>query len=121
MIKMSGLKTGVKFVLDGNPFVVVESTLSMKGRGGSFLRTKIRNLLTGQVLSKTFQPSDILEEADLIYSPVQYLYKDGENFCFMNNDTYDQYELNEETVGDTKNYLIENSVVSMMIYNGQPV
>jgi len=91
------------------------------GRAGAVMRTKLKNLKNGTVIEKTFQGSDKVQEADISKSKAQFLYRDGENYNFMDNTTYDQFVISEEAIGDSKNYLTEGLEVTMLNFNDSPI
>lgn len=121
MLNISDIKTGKKIVLDGEPYVVVYNEHSKMGRAGAVMRTKLKNLTNGAVMEKTFQGSDRVEEADISKSKAQFLYKEGDQFYFMDNETYDQFAIGEEALGDAPNYLTEGLEIAMLNFNGSPI
>ena len=94
---------------------------SKQARSAAVLRVKMKNLIGGQVLDNTFQQSDTIEEADLERKKANYQYNDGENFTFMDNETYDQFELTAQSVGDVANYIKEGQDVDILFFEGKPV
>ena len=121
MLNLSDIKVGKKIVVEGEPFVVQFSQHSKTGRASAVLRTKMRNLETGAVISKTFQGADKVEQAEIDTKKAQYLYREGENFLFMNNETYDQFELSEKVIGDNALYLVEGTEVDILYFKGRPI
>jgi elongation factor P len=121
MLGLTEVKTGKKIILDGEPYVVVEYLHSKIGRGGAVLRTKLQNLLTGNMVEHTFQGADKLEEAEITKSHAQYLYKDGDNFLFMDTESYDQFELSSSVIGKGKDYLLEGTEVVMLNWDGKAI
>lgn len=121
MLNISDIKTGKKIVLDGDPFSVIYNEHSKMGRAGAVMRTKLKNLTNGAVKDKTFQGADRVEEADISKSKAQFLYTEGENFNFMDNKTYDQFVINQEAIGDAKDYLTEGMEVTMLNFNDNPI
>ena len=121
MLNISDIKTGKNIVLDGNPFQVLYHEHSKTGRAGSVLRTRLKNLVTGAVLEKTFQGADQLEEADITKSKAQYLYQEGDNYAFMDNESYEQFSLPKEVLGGATNYLIEGTEIVVLNFNGNPI
>lgn len=101
--------------------MVVWREHSKIGRGGAVLRTKIKNLRTGNVISRNFQGNETLLEADLTQNKAQYLYNDGESYFFMDTDSYEQFSLDRKKLGDTTRYLVEGTTVTVLIFNGQPI
>jgi elongation factor P len=121
MYDTSGFRRGLKIEIDGKPFEIVEFQHVKPGKGGAFVRTKLKNMLNGRVVDQTFRSGEKVGKPDLQEREMQYLYKDGDNLCLMDNESYDQIFLPEEQMGDRKGFLIENLTVSMLIYNGKPV
>ncbi len=115
------LKTGKKIVLDGSPFVIIYHEHSKTGRAGAVLRTKIRNLKTGAVQEKIFHGSDKVEEADISKIDAQFLYSDGDDYYFMDNETYDQVTISKKTLGNAVNFLKEGIGVTLLNFNGSPI
>lgn len=123
MINASDLKRGLVIQLDDAPCVVLDVSLqSPTARGGNTLvKTKYRNLLSDQVLNKTFKSGDRIDEADFLRRKGQFLYASGEQGIFMDNESYEQYELGGELYDAVKGYLLEGGDVSLGIYNEQVV
>jgi len=121
MIGINEIKSGKNIVLDGTPFSVLYHEQSKTGRAGSVLRTRIKNLLTGSVLEKTFQGADKVEEADISKSKAQFLYQEGTAYAFMDNESYEQFSLPREVLGDATNYLIEGTEVVVLNFNSIPI
>jgi len=121
MLNLSEIKSGKNITLDGIPFVVLYHEHSKTGRAGSVLRTRIKNLITSAVLERTFQGSDQVQEADIGKSKAQYLYQEGENYCFMDNDSFDQFSLPKKVLGENINYLKEGTQVLVLNFNGNPI
>jgi len=107
--------------MDGSLMRIVEFQHVKPGKGAAFVRTKLKNVETGQVVDKTFRAGEKVEEAILEHKKMQYLYKDGDNFIFMDLETYEQTPVPESTVGDTATFLIENQELSVFIRNGKAV
>lgn len=118
MLSLADIKTGKTIALNGDPYIVMYHEHSKTGRAGAVLRTKIRNLRTGAVLDKTFQGYDKVEDAEVTKSKAQYLYREGDEFHFMNGETYDQFSLSAEVLGDASNYLIEGTEVDIVNFEG---
>jgi elongation factor P len=121
MLSISDIKTGKNIVLNGEPCAVIFCEHSKMGRAGAVLRTKLRNLISGAVLEKTFQGADKLEEAEITKSKAQYLYKEEDNYIFMDSQSYDQFFLPRETLGGSARYLIEGTEVVVLNFNNNPV
>ena len=112
-------RNGTTFEMDGNVFRVVEFQHVKPGKGSAFVRTKLKNVITGAVLEKTFNPSDKYPGAEIEKKEMQYLYNDGELYYFMDEETYDQIPLNYEQVEDAIKFLKENEVATIRFYQGQ--
>lgn len=121
MLNISDIKTGKNIVLEGNPFQVLYHEHSKTGRAGSVLRTRLKNLVTGAVLEKTFQGADQLEEADISKSKAQYLYLEGDNYAFMDNESYEQFSLPKEVLAGATNYLVEGTEIVVLNFNNTPI
>lgn len=115
---VTDLKKGTLFVLDGTPYKVTEYAQKVMGRGGSIVNVRIKSLLDGKVLSKTFKGNEQIEPADVTNKTVGYLYNDGANFFFMNQDTYEQFEVSTEVLGDQIGYLKEGDNVTLQLFGG---
>ena len=120
-IDTSQFRNGLKIELDGSPFVMTYFQHVKPGKGGAFVRTKVKNLLTGKVLDRTFRSGEKVQEADVEERTMQYLYLDGEDRVFMDNTTYDQAPISNDVLGDARAYLKENTDVSVLFWRGKPV
>jgi elongation factor P len=118
---VTDLKKGQVFAFEGTPYRVVDYNQKVMGRGGSIVNVTIKSLLDGKVLQKTFKGNEQLDSVDLGYSNVQYLYTDGSKFYFMDNDTYEQIELDAEVIGDQAGYLKEGDIVKAMKLDNRAV
>ena len=112
-------RNGTTFEMEGNVFRVVEFQHVKPGKGSAFVRTKLKNVITGAVLEKTFNPSDKYPGAEIEKKEMQYLYNDGDLYYFMDNETYDQIPLNKEQLGDSLKFLKENMNVKLLSYKGK--
>ncbi|EKE11452.1 MAG: hypothetical protein ACD_15C00077G0010 [uncultured bacterium] len=121
MLNISEIKTGKNIVLDGAPYAVLYHEHSKTGRAGSVLRTRLKNLVTGSVLEKTFQGSEQVEEADISKSKAQYLYQEGDNYSFMDNESYEQFSLPKTVLGNSTDYLIEGTEIVVLNFNSTPI
>jgi len=122
MIGVQDLRTGTTFVDDdGNLYKVLEYQHVKLGRGNAVIKTKLRNLRTGATIERTFQSGGRVQDVRLDHHTVQYLYTDGENYHFMDVQTYDQPILSKEMLGDAVGYLKENIQVELLTYDGQPI
>lgn len=120
-LSITDLKKGQLFVLEAVPYKVVEYNQKVMGRGGSIVNVKIKSLLDGKVLAKTFKGNDQLEYADIINQAVQYLYNDGSMFFFMNNETFEQSEISADIIGELSGYMKEGDTVQVQLFNGQAI
>lgn len=112
-------RSGLKLLLDGEPYNIVENEFVKPGKGQAFTRTKVRNLKTGRVIEKTFKSGESVEAADASDITMQYLYGDGEFWHFMEPNTFEQYSAAESAVGDTKLWLKEQDEVEVTLWNGE--
>ena len=120
-VETSQFRNGLKIELDGNPFVITYFQHVKPGKGGAFVRTKVKNLLNGKVLEKTFRSGEKCEEPDIRESRMQYLYADGASLVFMDTSSYDQVPISRDVVGDSVNFLAENAEVDVLFWKGEPV
>ena len=111
-------RNGVTFELDGNVLQVIEFQHVKPGKGAAFVRTKMKNVITGAVTERSFNPTDKVEEAFVERRDMQYLYNDGDLYYFMDTETYDQVALNAETVGDALKFVKENEMCKICSHNG---
>jgi elongation factor P len=111
-------RNGTTFEMEGNVYRIVEFQHVKPGKGSAFVRTKLKNVITGATLEKTFNPSDKFPAAEIEKKVMQYLYNDGGLYYFMDNETYDQIPLNEDQLGDCLKYLKENMEVTILSYKG---
>lgn len=121
MLSITDLKKGTIFQLDDVPYKVIDYAQKVMGRGGSIVNVRIKSLLDGRVLDKTFKGSEQLAYADITNLNVQYLYNDAIKYYFMNEQTYEQYEISVDIVGDLAGYLKEGDHVSAQLFNSQIV
>jgi len=115
------LKNGMVLNLDGQLWTVVEFQHVKPGKGGAFVRTKLKNVLTGRVLDRTFNAGTKVDTATVDRRDMQYLYKDGDDYVFMDPDTYDQVHISSSIVGDAAKYLLENQVATVARHEGEPL
>lgn len=119
MISAGDFRNGVTFDLDGQVFRVVEFQHVKPGKGAAFVRTKLKNVITGAVLERTFNPTEKVQEAQIDRKEMQYLYNDGDTYYFMDNETYEQLPLSKDELGDTLNYLLDNMNIKVLSYKGK--
>lgn len=118
---VTDLKKGQVFQLDGVPYRVVEYGQKVMGRGGSIVNVRIKSLIDGKVLEKTFKGNESIESADISLQNVQYLYNDGTNWFFMNEETFEQFEIGADLVGDGAGYLKESDRVTLQFFGERPI
>jgi elongation factor P len=121
MYSASDLRKGLKIILERDPYIVTFFEFSKPGKGQALYRTKLRNMITGLMIDRTFREGDSFEEASLEERAMQYLYKEGDHYHFMDNQTYEQIVINEESLGDAKNFLIENLNVEVLLFRDRPI
>ncbi len=121
MLDISQIKQGRIIQLNNEPYLVIKSDHHKMGRGGAVLKTKLRNLIDGSILDKTFQGNERAEEAHTEKKKANYLYKDEDNAHFMENETYEQFSLNLESLGEKTKFLKEGTDVVVLYFQGDPV
>jgi elongation factor P len=112
---------GLKILIDGDPCTIVENEFVKPGKGQAFSRVRIRNLKTGRVVDKTFKSGESVEAADVVEQNLQYLYNDGEHWHFMFADTFEQLGADRKAVGDAEQWLKEQDICTLTLWNGQPL
>lgn len=117
----SDIRKGLKFMYEGQPYVVVEFQFVKPGKGQAFTRTKMKNLLTGSVLERNLRSSEKLEPADAEERTMQYIYPEGDHFVFMNSITGDQVSVARDAVGDAASFLIDGLECQVTFYQGNPI
>ena len=121
MIDTSEFKKGLFIEFDKVPYQIVEFQHVKPGKGNAFVRTRMKNLITNNVLEKTFKSGDKVGEPNLEHKTMQYLYKDPSGFQFMDLGAYEQVALDEKSVGDNKYYLTESLEIEVLYYQGKPI
>ena len=119
MISAGDFRNGVTLEIEGNVVQVIEFQHVKPGKGAAFVRTKLKNIKSGGVVEKTFRPTEKFPAARIDRLDMQYLYKDGDIYNFMNTTTYDQITLTEDQVGDAMKFVKENEMVKMLSHNGE--
>src|SRR5579862_3932839 len=120
-LSITNLKKGTIFQFEGQPYRVVDYSQKVMGRGGSIVNVRIKSLLDGKVLEKTFKGNEQLEPADVTGQGVQYLYADGNRFYFMNQTSFEQFEVPADLVGDGAGYIKEGDEVQLQFFDGRPI
>ncbi len=121
MYSTPDFRRGLKIELNGEPFVMVEFQHVKPGKGGAFVRTTLKSLVTGNVIDKTFRSGEKVGKPDLEEKDMQYLYESDGDFHFMENESYEQSFLTEDQLGGARNYLQENVKVTVLFHNGKPI
>ena len=118
MYQPTDLKKGVVCQIDGKPYRVIDYGQKVMGRGGSIVNVKLKNLIDGSVIPKTFKGQDKIETAEVSNKTVQYLYSDGDTYYFMDPETFEQFQLNKDIVEDAAGYLKEGESLTLQSFNG---
>jgi elongation factor P len=121
MYTASDLRKGLKVVIDNEPYTVTAFEFSKPGKGQALYRTKLRNMITGTILDRTYREGETFEPASLEERAMQYLYKEGEHYHFMDNESFEQIIISEEALGDAKNFLIENLNVKVLMFRDKAI
>lgn len=121
MYDTSEFRKGLKIEMEGKPYEIIDFLHVKPGKGGAFVRTKLRNMLNGRVVDNTFRAGEKVDRPDLKERQMQYLYKEVGNYCLMDNETYEQIYLTEEQIGESKLFLTENETVNVMFFNEKPI
>ena len=119
MVVAGDIRKGTTFILDSQVYTVVEFMHVKPGKGAAFVRTKLKNVITGGVVERTFNPSEKFESATIETKEMQYSYTDGEFYYFMDTETYEQVPLNEEKVGDALKYMKEEMLMTIKFFKGE--
>ena len=118
MVSAGDFRNGITVEMEGNVFQIIEFQHVKPGKGAAFVRTKLKNIINGGVVEKSFRPTEKFPQARIDRKDMQYLYSDGDLFNFMDTETYDQIALNAEAVGDALKFVKENEMVKICSYNG---
>jgi len=118
-ININDIKNGMTVIIEGNLYLIMEFQHVKPGKGPAFVRIKLKNLRTGSIIDETFNTNIKVEKAHVDRTPMQYLYNTGENYCFMNTDTYDQVEISAKILKDETKFLKENLEIEISYYNGE--
>ena len=121
MYDSSDLRKGLKIEIDGDPYIVVQFAFVKPGKGQALYKCKLKNMLTGAQFDRTFRSGDKFNEANLEEHEMEYLYSDGEQYCFMNTSTYNQDFLTKDQVGDATDFLKENTVCNVLFFQERPI
>lgn len=121
MISTSEFRNGARLKVDGAPFFIVEFQHVKPGKGGAFVRTRLKNLKTGQVLEKTFRSGEKFDEPDLDERAMQFLYASGDAYTLMDTSSYEQFTYQKDQLGEQTELLKEETVVNVLLYEGNPI
>jgi len=121
MYNTSDFRKGLKIQIDGEPYLMVEMNFVKPGKGNALYKCKMRNLIRGTMLDRTYKGGDALESADVEQTDVQFLYRQGEDYVFMDSTTFEQYEVKTEVAGDAWKYLKDGMTCSVTLFNGLPI
>jgi len=121
MFESGDLRKGLKIELDGEPHVIVQFEFTKPGKGQALYKCKLKNMVSGAQFDKTFRSSEKFKEPDLTEQEMEYLYSEGDRYCFMNTSTYEQEFLTDEQISDAKSFLKENTVCNILLFEGTPI
>jgi len=121
MYTVADLRKGLKITLDGDPYIVIAFDFAKPGKGQALYRTKMRNMINGTILDRTYRSGETFEPASLEERTMQFLYKEDNAYHFMDNRNYEQIVINEDALGDTKNYLIDNLQADVLLFRDKAI
>ena len=121
MLESGDLKKGVKIEIDGEPYILVQFEFVKPGKGQALYKCKLKNMVTGAQFDRTFRSGEKFKQPDLEEQEMEYLYAEGDQFCFMNMTTYVQEFITEEQLGEAKDFLKENTVCNILLFEGRPI
>jgi len=121
MYTVADLRKGLKITLDGDPYIVIAFDFVKPGKGQALYRTKMRNMINGTILERTYRSGESFEPASLEERTMQFLYKEDNTYHFMDNKNYEQIVINEDALGDTKNYLIDNLQADVLLFKEKAI
>ena len=121
MYSVADLKKGLKLTLDGAPYIVIAFDFVKPGKGQALYRTKMRNMINGTILDRTYRSGETFEQASLDERQMEYLYKEGTHYTFMDQQTYEQVVMEEDAMGDAKNFLLENLKVDVLLFGEKAI
>jgi elongation factor P len=120
-INTSDFRKGLKVIVDGDPYEMLECNFVKPGKGQALYKTRLRNLLKGTILDRTYKSGDSLEGADVRRGEGQYLYRDAESYVFMDNDTFEQHSIPADALGDAAKFLMEGATCGLLFWNEQVI
>ncbi|THB80799.1 MAG: elongation factor P [Desulfobacteraceae bacterium] len=121
MLEASDLRKGLKLTIDGEPYVIIGFEFKKPGKGQSLYKCKLKNMVTGSQFERTYRSGDKFEKADLEEHEMEYLYAEGDTYCFMSSSTYEQHFLKADQLGDVVDLIKENTVCNVLLYNSNPI
>ena len=121
MYEAADLRKGLKIQIDGEPYILVDFSFVKPGKGQALYKCKLKNLLTGSQFDRTYRSGDKFEPANLDEQEMEFLYGEGDEYCFMNTSTYEQVTMNDDQVGAAKNFLTNNIVVTVVFFEDRPI
>lgn len=121
MLSLSDLKLGRFITVDGQPYQIVFYQHIKMARGGAVVKTKLKNLVSGNTLEKSFSGADSVQEADLSHRQANFLYNQEAEYFFMDNENFEQFSFTQDQLGDTRHYLSEGQPVDVLLYNDKPI
>ncbi|MBT3177436.1 MAG: elongation factor P [Desulfobacula sp.] len=121
MYLASDLRKGLKFEIDGEPYVIINFEFKKPGKGQSLYKCKLKNMITGNLFERTYRSGDKFKRADLEEQEMEYLYADRDNCCFMSTANYEQHFLSKDQLGDAIDLLKDNTICTILLYNGHPI
>lgn len=121
MYATAEFRKGLKIELDGIPYTIVDFQHVKPGKGGAFVRTKLKNLVNGRILDQTFRSGERVQRPDLLEREMQFLYQEDDRYCMMDNDTYEQIWITADQMGEARLFLIENLNLKVLFFNQQPL
>ena len=121
MYESADLRKGLKVEIDGDPYVIVQFEFLKPGKGQALYKCKLKNMLTGAPFDRTYRSGEKFNEANLEEHDMEFLYKDGDGYCFMNTSSYEQEILSADQVGDAIDFLKENTVCSVLMFDGRAI
>lgn len=121
ILTFNEMKKRTKVIVDGQPWLIVDADFVKPGKGQAFTRVKLKNLVTGRVLERTYKSNETVQEADISVAQMQYLFGDGTNFTFMNNKNYEQIEISGDIIGDDVRWLKENELYEVSFWNDKVI
>jgi len=121
MLSVADLKKGMKLIIDGDPYVITAFDFVKPGKGQALYKCKMKNLISGVTLDRTYRSGENFEPASMDERDMEYLYKEGTHYTFMDQQNYEQVVMEEDAVGDARNFLLENTKVSVLLFGDKPI